>query len=575
MKIKLYLLKHDGTYIELTTHKIEKKYELDFIGLLISSENRLEEEKNNYLFIGDYGCELKYITTIENYFWYKVDLEGINYKNTIYDYNQSEIEYKIAGINIGRQRLFKIFSLNAGQCVLKFINDKGELTLAIIEIKPSKLNEDDLNLIFTDLVEKQFSFFNKKLSLTKFSSDNENSKLDISHLEFLEKMQVFLNEIYLYRNSFIYDKFSKIENRELVEEWSDIKPISKDFDRWIGQNTDFSYSTTLKDKSGILINNKSFKFTHGLYDTNEITTDVIENHLIHGVISRFFSKLHKIESDLNRVNGELQDDFKGKFTTIYHEYCQKKITQCRVIITELQYLFEIHIPVNKAKHNNFINFERILTKNHYAKTWDIGFNKLNIESNNYGNFRKLFKINDLATLYEQFCFLELVYALNENYNTEMAISEDFKQAKSKDNNITLYYQNAELFITTKKSSRNLNPDFIIEVKDGDSEYLIILDAKYKKHTNIEKYDLPETVLKYLHGMTPKNKSATVLGLFLIFPKTDYREEILEYYFKDIHIVDNPVFPIIGWVSAFPQKTSKLKALIGNLKRNIIDITRNS
>ena len=571
MKIKLYLLKKDGIYIELTTHRIEKIHELDPVGLLLSSENRLEEEKNNYLFIGDYGCEFKYITSVENCFWYKVDLEGINHKNTIYD--KSEVEFKIEGFNIGMQRLFKIFSLNAGQCVLKFTNDKDELILATIEVKPSKLTEDDLNLIFTDLVEKQFSFFNKKLSLTKFSSENENSKLDISHLEFLEKMLGFLNEIYLYRNSFRYDKFSKIENRELVEEWSDVKPISKDFDRWIGQNTDFSYPTTLKDKSGILINNKSFKFTHGLYDTNEITTDVIENHLIHGVIDRFFSKLHKVEGDLNRANSELQDDFKGKFTTIYHEYCQKKVTQCRVIISELQYLFEIHIPVNKIKPTNFINFERILTKNHYAKTWDIGFNKLNIESNNYGNFKKLFKINDLATLYEQFCFLELIYAVDENFKTEMIISEDFKQAKSKDNNITVYYQNPELFTTTKKGQGNLNPDFIIEVKFGGSEYLIILDAKYKKHINMERYDIPETVLKYLHGMTPKNKSAKVLGLFLIFSKTDYREEILEHYCKDIHIVHNPVFPIIGWVSAFPQKTNKLKELIGNLKRNITGINQ--
>ena len=579
MKIRLYLLKDDRTSTELTIHSIAKIYELDFFGLLLSSETEIEA-KNDRLLIGDYGCDLKYIASIDNYFWYKVDLEGINDKNTIYSYNQTQIEFRIKEVNIGKQRLFRIFSLYAGQCVLKFINtdindNKEEQVLAIIEIKPSKLTEDELNLIFTDLVEKQVSFFSKKLSLTRFSSDNENSKLDISHLEFLDKMQGFLNEIYVYRNSFRYDKFSTIENKELVEEWSDSKPISQDFDRWIGQNTNFSYSTTLRDKSGILINNKSFKFTHGLYDTNEITTDVIENHLIHGVIHRFFSKLHKIEIDLNRLNSDQRDDFKSKFIAIYHEYCQKKISQCRTVINELQYLFDTYIPVNKEKPSNFINFERILTKNHYAKTWDIGFNKLNIESNNYGNFRKLFRINDLATLYEQFCFLELVYAVSENFKTEMIISEDFKQAKSKDNNIIIYYQNAELFITTKKGQGNLNPDFIIEIKFGGSAYLIILDAKYKKHKSVEKYDIPDTVLKYLHGMTPKDKSAKILGLFLIFPKTDNREEILDYYLKDIYRVDKPIFPLIGWVSAFPQKTNMLKELIGNLKRNVLDILENS
>lgn len=569
--MKLHLLKHDGTYTELTTLKIEKIDELDFVGLLLSAENRLEREKNNYLFIGDFGCEIKYINFIDNFFWYKIELEGI----TNYDYNKKEIDFKIKDISIGRQQLFRIFSLNAGQCIFKFVNDKDDQILSIIDIKPGKLTEDDLNIIFADLIEKQFNFFNRKLSLTKFSSNNESNKLEISYLEYLEKMQDFLNEIYLHKNSFIYDKFSKIENKEMVEEWSDIKPISKDFDKWIGQNTDFSYSTTLKDRSSILINNKSFRFTHGLYDTNEITTDVVENHLIHSVIKKFSSKILKIEVELNRANNELQDDLKSKFITVYQNECLKKITKCRISVNELQYLLDTYIPVNKTKPLNFINFERILTKNHYAKTWDIGFNKLEIESNNYGDFRKLFKINDLATLYEQFCFLELVYTLGENFNTEMIISEDFKQAKSKDNNITIYCQNSDLFITTKKSKGNLTPDFVIEVKFGGADYLIILDAKYKKHRNIETYDIPETVLKYLHGMTPKNKSAKVLGLFLIFSKTDRREEVLDYYCKDIYQIDNPIFPMIGWVSAFPQKTNKLKDLIGNLKRNIIDITQAS
>lgn len=570
MKIRLYLLKIDGSYLELTTCNIEKINELDFIGLLLSSENKLVE-KNNYLFIGDFGCEIQYIASIDNSFWYKIDLEGINYKNTNYDFNQKENEFKIQGFNIGKQRLLRIFSLNAGQCVLKFVYNNIELILAIIEIKPSKFTEDDLNLIFIDLLEKHFNFFNKKLSLTRFSSDNENNKLDISHLEFLDKIQGYLTEIYMYRNSFRHDKFSKIENKEFVEEWSDIKPISKDFDKWVGQNTGFSYPTTLKDKSSIFINNKSFKFTHGLYDTNEVITDVIENHLIHHVINRFFFKINKIEIELTRANSELRDDFKDKFPTIYYKYCQNKITQCRTIINELRFLFDTHIPVNKAKVVNFINIERILTKNHYANTWDIGFNKLNIESNNYGNFRKLFKINDLSTLYEQFCFLEIIYAVNENFNTEMVISEDFKRARSKDNNITIYYDNSELFTTTTKGQGNLRPDFIIEIKFEDSEFLVILDAKYKKQNRVVKEDIPITALKYLHGMTPKNKLAKVLGLFLIFPKTDNKEEILDYYLKDIYRVDKPIFPLIGWVSAFPQKTNMLKELIGNLKRNVLDI----
>ena len=569
--MKLYLLKYDGTLTELTTLKVEKIYELDFVGLLLSTESRMEREKHNYLFIGDFGCEIKYVDFIDNFFWYKVELEGI----TNHDFNKKEIDFKIKGISIGRQQLFSIFSLNAGQCIFKFVNDKDDQILSLIDIKPSKLTEEDLNIIFADLIEKQFNFFNRKLSLTKFSSNNESNKLEISYLEYLGKMQDFLGEIYLYRNLFRNDKFSKIENREMVEEWSDIKPISKDFDKWIGQNTDFSYSTTLKDRSSILINNKAFRFTHGLYDTNEVTTDVIENHLIHNVIHRFFSKLAKIEVDLIRANSELRDDFKGKFTTIYHKYCQNKITECRTITNELQFLFDTHIPINKVKPMNSINIERILTKNHYAKTWDIGFNKLNIESNNYGNFRKLFKINDLSKLYEQFCFLEIIYAINEIFNTEMVISEDFKQAKSKDNNITIYYENPELFIGTTNGIRNFNPDFVIEIKFAELVFLVILDAKYKKRNTVVEKDIPITVLKYLHGMTPKNKLAKVLGLFLIFPKTDDREEVLDYYFMDTHRVENPIFPLIGWVSAFPQKTNKLKELIGNLKKNIIDITQTS
>lgn len=104
MKIRLYLLKDDRTYTELTTHSIVKIYELDFVGLLLSSETVIEA-KNDRLLIGDYGCDLKYIPSIDNCFWYKVDLEGINYKNTIYGYNQTEIEFRIKEVNIQVKRI--------------------------------------------------------------------------------------------------------------------------------------------------------------------------------------------------------------------------------------------------------------------------------------------------------------------------------------------------------------------------------------------------------------------------------------------------------------------------------------
>ncbi|MDH4461732.1 MAG: hypothetical protein QE277_09930 [Flectobacillus sp.] len=571
MESQILLLRRDGSHERLSNSSKIEINELDFVAFLLASPTLIDAGLHR-VFLGDFGCVISYLGSVGKEYLYRIDVEGINLQNTQYASNYLDnISFSINGLAIGRIKLARIFSLNVGECVFRLVHALKDETLAVVEIVPDKLTTSEVEQICEELMQRQFLFFNNRLGLTRLATSNEEAKHHISVLELLTILTEKLSEIDAIKLAFVFHKFEKIERKDVVKEWTDGASLSEGFDRWIGQHTHYSHPTLMNDPNKLYIAYKPVRFTHGLYEVNATSTDVVENRLVHHLLDMLLVYLNRLEEALIKEQKRLSQDFEGKFVKAYHEYSQKKLKECHGLLVDLCLFFTKHIPVRKVSNFAMPSIERMLTRVHYAKVWEFNLlvNELLSTTHTYGNLSKVLKISNLSVLYEQYCFLEVVNMLEEVFETTMVFSENLKKASNTNDEIVVYYERQELFQRIARGSdRAYCPDFVISFKPYQSEetFLLILDAKYKRERSIEENDLAQLTLKYLHGMKPKDPRMTVMGLFLLFPKTEQQDDVLGYYQKDEFIREEPSFPLIGWVSLFPKRNAALRTLIVDIKQ---------
>lgn len=196
---------------------------------------------------------------------------------------------------------------------------------------------------------------------------------------------------------------------------------------------------------------------------------------------------------------------------------------------------------------------------------------------NYSTDNKYFKgISRLDELFERACYYQLFDTFvelgftpiiddNINFLNEANIYEKVVFEKNTFK-ITLYYQSLPINLTTiKKYTNNLRPDFIIEFDDLS---YVILDAKYKKLNNIEKYDYENLALKYLHGIGPKEGGyLKAIALLILFPKSETHQ--IYHSKEEYSIIGNKtVYPFIGSLGLdFDNSDSGLKDVIKRILEN--------
>ena len=96
------------------------------------------------------------------------------------------------------------------------------------------------------------------------------------------------------------------------------------------------------------------------------------------------------------------------------------------------------------------------------------------------------------------------------------------------------------------------PDFIIDIRhnEGDQRFVIILDAKYTNAETAYTRDLPNLVMKYVHGLhLLKGGLSPVVGLFILFPENDGRSFHHNYFSVTS---EQPALPVLTTLSMSPE-----------------------
>ncbi|WP_430613163.1 hypothetical protein [Flavobacterium sp. JP2137] len=561
---------HNQNIIEL--NDFDSIDEVDNFSICIESDVELT---NFTILITDIPIGLSAIGFSNTKFWYQLDIADIKNYFAIQGFEDSFEKYYLTNEyfeKIGKEISFTKLFINypIGLCNISLYNNEFEKSILTISfnIISSKIEEKEFISLVSYVEEKGTSIWAKH-SLLKHTADKFDNQNKTEWL--LNLCETFINELNKkYLALFGIDKIKVIKTKNEVLSYSSEVNISEDSLFWLANNLDVLHPTVSYDTNKILIKNRLFSPVEILASEFEESTDINENHLIHGFISELTRFLVKNKFEFKE---KIKKCNQVKFEDII-EYYSFKISLNRINIIlehldEIKYLLDKYIPVT-IETLEFFNTNKIESKEHYNYVYENLIEWLLYKDVLFSNEKKYFKgINRMDKLFERACFFKLMDSFKKLEFEFKIIEKNKDEFPSKvmlTKNGVIHYLYFEIIpdslLTVKNNSHVLKPDFIIEL---ENKRYIIIDAKYKKQNNIFKYDLSDLSMKYLHGISYKKGGYfSPLGLFVLYPSIQKRIDF--YHKKEYNLFsEKPVFPSIGSIPLnFEEDSESLNMSIKKL-----------
>ena len=542
--------------------------EVDFFSFCIESDTELD---NVTILITDIPLQIVKTAKYNSKFWYTLDYESVKEYFKSQDFNNVDFYFKEFDIDIINQKIwfYKLFiNYPIGLCDIVLFDNVTEKSIKFfnLNIVSSKIDEPEFISIVAYVEEKGTSIW-AKYSLLKHTAKRLDAEDKMEWLitlieDFVEKL------IKDYLDLFSFDKIKKIETRNEIVDYSIDVNTSEESLFWLVNNLDVLQSTVSHDVGKLVVNNRLFVPLEILSFELKETTDTNENQIIHGFISEL--KRFLIEID-NLYEVEIKKCSKIKFDDLVQFYSySRSLNRLRNLVqklTKIKYYLEEQIPVS-LENLDYLHTNKIESKEHYSYVFDKMMELTLYKDATFSKEKKLFKgINRMDHLFERACFYKLIDSFEKlGFESEYISFDEVhfpnKVKMTKKGAIHYLYSQImpEKLITVRgknekgSKSGNLSPDFVIEL---ENEKYIIIDAKYKKIKNINRYVYPELSLKYLHGIGYESGGFfNPLALFVLYPD---KTKMIDFYQKDefnLHS-NKPIFPSIGSVSINFEEESKL------------------
>lgn len=382
-----------------------------------------------------------------------------------------------------------------------------------------------------------------------------------------------------------------IVEKEMMVEIRKVRQFGANELMWTSKHPEMlkecEYNTIIK------FSNKNFIPEKIISSVKENSYDIYENQLILGFIEEMISStlnmnryiydniIKRLINSLNNSkdlldNYEIPSNIRGKLLTAKYEKLSMEISG---LTSDYQKLFiqykNIFKTIKKIKFTS-PRFTPVFRNIPHYRTL---FQSMNIWWENYRTYSTagleyMMRLKQLSKIYEYYCLLKLViglqnlgYELNENFKEEDSIVDLISGEmpaycftnESVGAKLTLYYEpkisgsqaeNIEfddLYVLKSRSSF-LTPDYLLKFEYNGQVRYGILDAKHTYEKNVEDKYLPDTTLKYLHGITSVKNPISILFMWLLYP--DIRG------YKEINIqkpiVNHNVYPAIGIFSICPD-----------------------
>lgn len=563
MNCTLHCFKHTfNQVVELS--EFDSIDEVDYFSFCLESDLELV---NVVILINNTEFRIVKIDGFSNKFWYVLDYESVkkyfrsqDFKDVAFSYYSNEFKIDLLNQKTWFYKLFINYPIGLCDIYLYDNTADRDLNSFKLNIISAKIDVNEFKSLVAYIESRGISIWTKS-SLVKHTADRFNLEDKTEWL--ITFCEFFIDELNAkHLHCFAFDKIKIIKPKNEIVSYSFDVNASEESMFWLVNNLDVLRATNSYDLDKIIVNNRLFSPLEILSSELEECLNTNENQLIHGFISeliRFFTQLqYQLEDQIKKYSRIRFEEIVEFYSNTRSLNRVKKILQN---LTEIKFYFEQYIPV-ESETLDFLFTNKIDSKEHYSYVYNNLIEWLLNKDAIFSKDKKLFKgITRMDHLFERACFFKLMDSFEKIGFEKEVINfdeNDFpcKVKISKKGVVHyLYFEIIpERLVTIRKDSGRLKPDFFIELENG---HFVVIDAKYKKSTNIVKYDYQDLVLKYLHGIGYKQGGFfNPLGLFVLFPSV--RNDIDFYHKRENNLFgDNPAFPSIGNIALNFEEESKL------------------
>ena len=531
--------------------------ETDYFAISLNSSTRLPVA-DLVILITDFPFELEERYLDGKYFYILSEYSLRRY------FREEGFDFKDYSKEVEGLKMSKLFvNYPMGISEIQLYNDKRETVISEFKVNiiSDKLNEGEFVSLVNYIESKSVALWAQYSLLKNEASPNDSIDKNDWQLLYLQR---FINEIKNKIYSFEYDKLTVYKKEAQVVAYAYEVLTDEDSIYWLAQNLDTLSNTNSTDYEKIVIQNRLFRPNEILTHITLECTDILENKFVHGFIDELIAFLTIQKEDWKSFNFAYESK---SFQEILYFYSQKRKHRLyNEYLENLQnvksYLSDF-IPVTETALD-YIPTHRINSKDHYQFIYERFVEWFSYDRVKFSNNKIYFKgVTRMDKLFERACLYKIIDVFtNLGYVSEVERKKDglpqvvqFKQ-EGTGRFHTLYFEIYPDRYETQNNGWTLKPDFFVEF---DNNKILILDAKYKKDSTVQKYDWEKLTLKYLHGLGYKNGgNFNPLALLALIPSSSSQTEFYQSKKYDLSS-QTPAFPAIGSVIVdFDGNTSDLE-----------------
>jgi len=455
--------------------------------------------------------------------------------------------------------------------------DAGEIKYSLYETDyiPVAIRKD----INSDSVRKMIKYISENFDTFLHSNGKKSfDKGGIKKSDYRSmytQIQILKEIVFEYQSNLNYFRNNlkkSITHEEKVEKFEKIKIIDKCSIMYISQNPnqleEVFYNT------GIKVNEKYYQPKNVLMKNNVFSTNIYENRIILGFLKYLYEEIDKVIMRLSKALEKEKEvaveneyilsstDFKKDIWNNYNKHIQ----DLQIVKQKLRQLFlsyKIILKCEPLAIKQVPNITKIfLSINHYHRIFSSIVKWFTFGNYDFASENMILSFLGCSKIYEYYVLLNILnffkkhnsiaknymkhdYPLshlkkysNTDFENTFYFEKDglmttvyfqpviFSRREIEDNGIGLF-RNTSISIDKPeeyyRESRGTyyTPDYIIKSVnlDGTHSYIII-DAKWSNISSVKKYSFINLVYKYLFSVSTINEKDLLLGLSVIYGKTD-------------------------------------------------------
>lgn len=453
--------------------------------------------------------------------------------------------------------------------------------------------------------EKGLLYKNEKMSVGQDNVQKTNQDNISSKLKLAEEISAFYENNFGYFNANSRFKVSEIYEIDHIEKMNHPSPKTLQYM--------VTHPEMLKDtmgSKGIIWMGKNYFPEKTLIPKNYYSTDIEENQVIVGFISKIIYDLEDLLKKIDRIIELMptffipNEQYMHSSSLIFNNTggdLQDKAIIIRRLLKKFKMLRNLYKEALNVTLIELVNPPKptptFMAIPHYNMIFNSIYQWFNFAEYDFRHQNFMLSARNISSLYEIYALCRLLeeikekgYTFDRSFECRYPIStrSKFENANCKntfvfykgEETLTLYYQpviynrderrinGIGLYRNNSFSLRSINdrgsyysPDYIVKISTDGKERYSIIDAKFSSKESVENYKVADLCFKYLFSISPVDIDSQIEGLYILYGKCTETDKVSSVY--DFEIIGRPIAPKAKLIPVSEKNTN------GNLISNII------